>query len=57
MLVILLLWLATAIQFLSFVNELIDNDYYQQIDDLNNSNLYIVSICGSNVTHELIKVD
>ena len=40
-----------------FVNELIDNDYYQQIDDLNNSNLYIVSICGSNVTHELIKVD
>jgi broad specificity phosphatase PhoE len=41
----------------SFVNELIDVDYYQQIDDLNNSNLYIVSICGSNVTHELIKVD
>ena len=40
-----------------FVNELIDDDYYQQIDDLNNSNLYIVSICGSNITHELIKVD
>ena len=41
----------------NFVNELIDNNYYQQIDDLNNSNLYIVSICGSNVDHKLIKVD
>ena len=40
-----------------FVNELIDNDYYPQIDDLNNSNLYIVSVCGSTVTHKLIKVD
>lgn len=40
-----------------FVNELIDYEYYQQIDDFNNSNLYIVSICESNVTHKLIKVD
>ena len=31
--------------------------FHFTIDDLNNSNLYIVSICGSNVTHELIKVD
>tara|TARA_X000000368_G_scaffold62462_1_gene44206 strand:+ start:663 stop:1157 length:495 start_codon:yes stop_codon:yes gene_type:complete len=41
----------------NFVNKLIDNEYYDQIDDLNNSNLYTVSICGSNVTHELIKID
>ena len=40
-----------------FVNELIDYEYYQQIDDFNNSNLYFVSICESNVTHKLIKVD
>ena len=40
-----------------FVNELIENEYYQQIDDLNNSNLYVVSICGSSLTHKLIKVD
>jgi hypothetical protein len=40
-----------------FVNELIDYEYYQQIDDFNNSNLYVVSICESNVTHKLIKVD
>ena len=40
-----------------FVNELINNKYYDHIEDLNNSNLYTVSICGSNVTHELIKVD
>ena len=39
-----------------FVNELIDYEYYQQIDDFNNSNLYVVSICESNVTHKLIKV-
>jgi len=40
-----------------FVNELIDYEYYQQIDDFNNTNLYVVSICESNVTHKLIKVD
>jgi len=40
-----------------FVNELIDYEYYEQIDDFNNSNLYVVSICESNVTHKLIKVD
>ena len=37
----------------SFVIELIDDDYYQQIDDLNNSNLYIVSMCNSKITHKL----
>ena len=40
-----------------FVNELIDYEYYQQIDDFNNSNLYVVSICDSKITHKLIKVD
>ena len=40
-----------------FVNEHIDYEYYQQIDDFNNTNLYVVSICESNVTHKLIKVD
>ena len=28
-----------------------------QIEDLNNSNLYVVSICDSKITHKLIKVD
>ena len=40
-----------------FVNNLIDENYYDQIDDLNNSNLYIVSICDSGMTHKLITVD
>ena len=40
-----------------FVNNLINEDYYDQIDDLNNSNLYIVSICNSIITHKLITVD
>ncbi|MDA9084043.1 histidine phosphatase family protein [Flavobacteriaceae bacterium] len=40
-----------------FVNELINEEYYTQIEDLNNSNLYIVSICDSKITHKLIKVN
>ena len=40
-----------------FVNELINDQVYSQIDDLNNSNLYIVSLCGSNISHRLIKVN
>ncbi len=40
-----------------FVNGLIDKNFYTDIDDLNNSNLYIVSICDSSVTHKLIKVN
>ena len=39
------------------VNNLIDKDYYDQIDDLNNSNLYIVSLCNSIITHKLITID
>jgi len=40
-----------------FVNKLINDNYYDQIEDTNNSNLYIVSICKSKITHKLIKVD
>ena len=41
----------------NFVNELINDQVYAQIDDLNNSNLYIVSLCDSSISHRLIKVD
>ena len=40
-----------------FVNNLIKDEYYDQIEDLNNSNLYTVSMCNSKITHKLIKVD
>ena len=40
-----------------FVNNLIDENYYDQIDDLNNSNLYVVSLCDTSITHKLITVD
>ena len=40
-----------------FVNRLINNNIYSQIDDSNNSNLYIVSICKSEINHRLIKVN
>ena len=41
----------------NFVNNLINEDYYDQIDDLTNSNLYIVSLCKSSINHKLISVD
>ena len=40
-----------------FVNELINDKVYTQIDDLNNSNLYIVNLCDSSISHSLIKVN
>ena len=40
-----------------FVNNLIEEDYYDQIDDMNNSNLYVVSLCDTSITHKLITVD
>ena len=40
-----------------FVNGLINNNIYSQIDDSNNSNLYIVSICNSEINHRLIKIN
>tara|TARA_B100000214_G_scaffold37804_1_gene23737 strand:- start:21 stop:503 length:483 start_codon:yes stop_codon:yes gene_type:complete len=41
----------------NFVNELINDQVYAQIEDLNNSNLYIVNLCDSSVSHRLIKVN
>ena len=41
----------------NFVNELINDQVYAQIDDLNNSNLYIVNLCDSSISHRLIKVN
>ena len=41
----------------NFVNELINDQVYTQIDDLNNSNLYIVNMCDSNISHNLIEVN
>ena len=40
-----------------FVNELINDQVYTQIDDLNNSNLYIVNLCDSSISHRLIKIN
>ena len=40
-----------------FVNGLIDKEFYQQIDDLNNANLYKVTICNDNITHSLLYVN
>ena len=39
----------------TFVNELIREKAYPDIEDSNNSNLYIVNICGDQVNHQLIK--
>ena len=40
-----------------FVNGLIDKEVYQQIDDLNNANLYKVTICNDNIAHSLLYVN
>ena len=40
----------------NFVNGLIEKDFYDQIDDLNNSNLYLVNICDNNVNHQLLYI-
>ena len=40
-----------------FVNGLINENVYSQIDDLNNSNLYVVNICESGISHKLLKID
>ena len=40
-----------------FVNGLISENVYSQIDDLNNSNLYVVNICESGTSHKLLKID
>ena len=38
-----------------FVNGLINENVYSQIDDLNNSNLYVVNICESGISHKLLR--
>jgi len=40
-----------------FVNGLINKEFYQQIGDLNNSNLYVVTICSNNISHKLLYVN
>ena len=40
-----------------FVNGLIDKESYKQIDDLNNSNLYVVTVCGNNISHKLLYIN
>ena len=40
----------------NFVNGLIEEGFYEQIDDLNNSNLYLVNICDNNVSHQLLYI-
>ena len=40
----------------NFVNGLIEKKFYDQIDDLNNSNLYLVNICDNNLSHQLLYI-
>ena len=40
-----------------FVNGLINKEFYKQIDDLNNSNLYKVTICNNKISHSLLYVN
>ena len=40
-----------------FVNSLINEKVYDQINDLNNSNLYIVTICNGVVKHNLLYIE
>ena len=40
-----------------FVNGLINKEFYQQIDDLNNANLYKVTICNDNITYSLLYIN
>ena len=40
-----------------FVNKLIEEDYYSQINDTVNSNLYIVKKCSEEISHYVIQID
>ena len=40
-----------------FVNGLIKQKLYDQIDDRNNSNLYIVNICNNSISHNLLYLE
>ena len=39
-----------------FVNGLIKQNFYGQINDTNNSNLYIVKICNNSISHNLLYI-
>jgi hypothetical protein len=39
-----------------FANKLIAKEIYQDIDDNNNANLYIVTIDGKQISHVLVKM-
>jgi len=41
----------------SFVNAIIREDRFQDIDDSNNANLYIVTLTGDNATTQLLHID
>jgi broad specificity phosphatase PhoE len=41
----------------NFVNKIINADVYPEIDDKNNSNLYIVNLINNVVTHQLLKIE
>ena len=40
-----------------FVNGLIKQNFYGQINDRNNSNLYIVKICNNSISHNLLYIE
>ena len=39
-----------------FANSLIGNDIYEQIDDRNNSNLYVITICNEKINHKVLYI-
>ena len=39
-----------------FVNGLIKKEIYSQIDDRNNSNLYIVKVCNHSISHNILYI-
>ena len=41
----------------AFVNGLIKQSFYSQINDRNNSNLYIVKICNNSISHNLLYIE
>tara|TARA_R110000868_G_scaffold194178_3_gene439516 strand:- start:13784 stop:14311 length:528 start_codon:yes stop_codon:yes gene_type:complete len=41
----------------NFVNKILENDTYNQIDDDNNGNLYIVTINGNDISSSLLSID
>ena len=40
-----------------FVNKLVGHNKYDEIDDSNNGNLYIVSVTGDNITDQLLVIN